>query len=151
MGRESRAYKMIFGEKMPKHLKIQLANEKSKIPISSPRKKSSEEITVSERLKRSFSMLHSLYGPAKLRKRAFICHYTWCVTSLCYYVTALNANIGSNRYIYVAATGSVDILGYMSLIVILQYVGRRYACSSLFFLAGSALLAVLLIPEGTHQ
>lgn len=73
------------------------------------------------------------------------------MTSLCYYVTALNANIGSDRYTYVAATGTVDILGYLSLILILRYVGRRYSCSALFFLAGSALLSVLLVPTGEYN
>lgn len=132
---------------MPKTLKAQLLAEKSKEPKIT-RKKSAEELTLGDKFKRTFGILHALYGPPKLRKRVIICHYTWCMTSLCYYVTAWNANIGSDRYTYVAATGTVDILGYISLIFIMKYVGRRYACSALFFLAGSALLSVLLVPAG---
>lgn len=146
MGRESRAYKMVFGKKMPKTLKAQLLVEKTKEPAI-VRKKSAEELTLGDKFRRSFSILHALYGPAKLRKRVIICHYTWCMTSLCYYVTALNANIGNDRYQYVAATSLVDILGYLSLIFIMKYVGRRKACSALFFLAGSALLSVLFVPS----
>lgn len=34
-----------------------------------------------------FKELTALYGPSKLRRMALICHYTWCVTALSYYVT----------------------------------------------------------------
>lgn len=70
-GRESRAYKMVFGSKMPKTLKAQLTEEKAKEPQIS-RKKSAEELTLGDKFKRTFSILHALYGPPKLRKR-FVC------------------------------------------------------------------------------
>lgn len=35
----------------------------------------------------TFKELHALYGPTRLRRMALICHYTWCVTALSYYVT----------------------------------------------------------------
>lgn len=34
-----------------------------------------------------FKELSALYGPPKLRRMALICHFTWCVTALSYYVT----------------------------------------------------------------
>lgn len=41
------------------------------------------------RMQRIFKELHALYGPPKLRRMALICHYTWCVTALSYYVTGI--------------------------------------------------------------
>lgn len=38
-------------------------------------------------MQRIFKELHALYGPPRLRRMALICHYTWCVTALSYYVT----------------------------------------------------------------
>lgn len=138
---------MLFGTKMPAQLKQKLKEQKAKEPIVE--KKLVEDETLGAKFQRTFSILHSIYGPPKLRKRALICHFTWCITSLCYYVTALNAdNISSNRFIYVAATGSVDILGYLSLIFLLRYVGRTRSCSGLFFISASALLIILVIPRG---
>lgn len=77
MGRESRAYKMVFGNKMPKTLKAQLLVEKNKDP-KIVRNKSAEELTLGEKFKRSFSILHALYGPPKLRKRFvnFLTHFS---------------------------------------------------------------------------
>lgn len=68
MGRESRAYKMVFGKPMPKTLKAQLLEEKSKEP-QIVRKKNAEELTLGDKFRRSFGILHALYGPPKLRKR----------------------------------------------------------------------------------
>lgn len=34
-----------------------------------------------------FRELNALYGDSRLRRMALICHYTWCVTALSYYVT----------------------------------------------------------------
>lgn len=102
---------------------------------------------------------------------AVICHYTWCVTSLSYYVTgnriiiailhrnilifqfvhiALNAdNLAANRVVYVAATGGVDILGISLSIFLLRIMGRKPSICALFALAGSCLLALLGIENST--
>lgn len=34
-----------------------------------------------------FKEVNALYGPPRLRRMALICHFTWCVTALSYYVT----------------------------------------------------------------
>lgn len=153
-GRENRAYKMVFGKKMPAEMKSQYASLKKKREAEQVTNKQSEEATLSlgDKFKQTFGLLHSIYGVSALRKRALICHFTWFVTSLCYYVTALNAdNITSNRFIYVAATGSVDILGYASLIFLLRYVGRTRSCCGLFFLSAASLLILLIIPKGWYE
>lgn len=93
--------------------------------------------------------LIKLYGNSKIRKMALICHFTWCVTSMSYYVTALNAdNFAANRYWYVAITGMVDAPGYLASIVLLKYLGRKTTSCSLFMLAGCSLLICLAIPKG---
>lgn len=38
-----------------------------------------------------FKELSALYGPPTLRRMALICHFTWCVTALSYYVTGMLA------------------------------------------------------------
>lgn len=39
------------------------------------------------KVQKMFKELSALYGPPELRRMAFICYYTWCVTALSYYVT----------------------------------------------------------------
>jgi hypothetical protein len=36
--------------------------------------------------------LLAIFGNTELRKRLFICHFTWCVTAMTYYALALNAD-----------------------------------------------------------
>jgi hypothetical protein len=78
-GFNNRAYKMVFGNKVPSHQK--------EVTIKEEKVKCAEKLPFSVRMKQSFSILTALYGQRELRKRALICHYTWMVTSLCYYVT----------------------------------------------------------------
>lgn len=148
-GRESKAYRMLTGSKMPPEMKQRLLEEKAASEPVVPEKKAiTQDDSMAAKFRRTFSILHSIYAPASLRRRALICHFTWCITSLCYYVTALNAdNISSNRFIYVGATGSVDILGYCFLIFLMNVAGRRKSCSGLFFLSAVALLVILVIPR----
>lgn len=91
----------------------------------------------------------TLYGSSHIRRLAFTCYFMFCVTSLSYYVTALNAhNLAVNRYLYVGITGLVDIPCFAIPMILLKITGRRNTTMLLYFCAGSALLAVLAVPEG---
>lgn len=150
-GQEDRAYRMLFKTKMPAEMKLQYATIKKKREAEViTNKANKDEPNLSDKFKQTFTLVHSIYGVSVLRKRALICHFTWFCTSLCYYITALNAdNITSNRFIYVLLVGQVDILGYASLIFLLQYVGRTKSCCGLFFLSATSLLLLLIIPKGS--
>lgn len=81
-GREDKAYKILFNKKYDK-------------PITKPKeqtkKEEAEKSTPAEpnqsKWGSMFKELNALYGPPKLRRMALICHFTWCVTALSYYVT----------------------------------------------------------------
>lgn len=82
---------MVFGKKPSTDLLIDLQKEKEikkamKEKEKEEKKKSEETVSLGDRLKGFFQELVHLYGPATLRKRALIAHFTWCVTSLSYYV-----------------------------------------------------------------
>uniref|UniRef100_A0A182PIY4 Major facilitator superfamily (MFS) profile domain-containing protein n=1 Tax=Anopheles epiroticus TaxID=199890 RepID=A0A182PIY4_9DIPT len=144
-GRERKAYRMVFGHSAPQEL-IDSATVAEKNQGADA---DSDLATVpfGERLKRSFSEFTKLYGTPVLCRRALICHFTWCITSLCYYVTALNAdNFAANRNVYVATTGSVDIVAYILSMIVLAYFGRRSSSFCFFLYAGVCLLVVLAIP-----
>uniref|UniRef100_A0A182QZY2 Major facilitator superfamily (MFS) profile domain-containing protein n=1 Tax=Anopheles farauti TaxID=69004 RepID=A0A182QZY2_9DIPT len=144
-GRERKAYRMVFGRRAPQELvdsatvaeKNQGADEEANpAPVS-----------FGTKVKQSFSEFTKLYGTPVLCRRALICHFTWCITSLCYYVTALNAdNLAANRNVYVATTGSVDIVAYILSMIVLAYFGRRSSSFCLFMYAGICLLVVLAVP-----
>lgn len=105
--------------------------------------------TLASKLKNSFKEFAGLFSTWTLRKRILICYFVWCVTSMSYYITAINAdNLSANRYIYVACTGLVDIPAYIIPIFILKYTGRRLSSFGLYLAAGLSLLAVLAIPRG---
>lgn len=62
--------------------------------------------------------------------------------------TALNAdNLTSNRVMYVAATGLVDIVAYIFTVVILKFVGRKVSSFVLFAFAGLCLMGLLAIDQ----
>lgn len=89
----------------------------------------------------------ALYGTSNIRRLAFTCYFMFCVTSLSYYVTALNAhNLSVNRFLYVGITGMVDLPSFAMPMILLKLTGRRNTTISLYFLAGSALMAVLAVP-----
>lgn len=47
-----------------------------------------------------FKEVNALYGPPRLRRMALICHFTWCVTALSYYVTGKYDAINWLFYFY---------------------------------------------------
>jgi MFS family permease len=101
-----------------------------------------------EKLQGMFQEVIKIYGPSSLRNKALICHFTWCVTSLTYYMLALNAeNFKANIYKWTGITGSVDILGYIVSIFILKWSTRRLSQFTLFVLAGAFLLFVLGVSK----
>ncbi|KFB42101.1 AGAP003303-PA-like protein [Anopheles sinensis] len=144
-GRERKAYRMVFGRSAPKELLDSAAVAEKNHDVDAG---SQPSVPFSTKLKQSVSEFTKLYGTPVLCRRALICHFTWCITSLCYYVTALNAdNFAANRNVYVATTGSVDIVAYILSIIVLAYFGRRSSSFCFFLYAGICLLVVLAIPE----
>ncbi|KAL1390317.1 hypothetical protein pipiens_012432 [Culex pipiens pipiens] len=147
-GRERRAYRMVFGRKPPAELCDSSDKELSPEELAAAKDVPEPKVPFSVRVKRSCSEFTKLYGTPALCRRALICHFTWCVTSLCYYVTALNAdNFAANRNVYVATTGTVDIISYILSMVVLAYFGRKSTSFCLFLYAGICLLVVLAIPK----
>lgn len=150
-GHERRAYRMVFGRRAPDELcdsaeKDQLSPEE--VAAALAKDVQPPKVPLGIRIRQSFSEFTKLYGTPTLCRRALICHFTWCVTSLCYYVTALNAdNFAANRNVYVATTGSVDILAYIISMIVLAYYGRKSASFCFFMYAGICLLVVLAIPK----
>jgi predicted MFS family arabinose efflux permease len=144
---------MVFGGKPSVQLMLEVQKAKEeKLALETKQKEEEpeESKTIGEKFKGFFQELVHLYGPLTLRKRALIAHFTWCVTSLSYYVLALNGeNLKANIYLYVAMTGSVDILGYIISMIILRYMGRRLSSAMLFTLAGVSMLVVLGIPKSS--
>lgn len=91
---------------------------------------------------------HELFGTWKVRRLIFTSYFMFCVTSLSYYVTALNAaNMSVSRFIYVAVTGMVDLPSYLVPVILLRFTGRRTTTMSLFMLTGVALIMVLAVPS----
>lgn len=145
-GRERKAYRMVFGHSAPQEL-IDSATVAEKNQ-GADAEADLAPLPFSTKLKQSFSEFTKLYGTPVLCRRALICHFTWCITSLCYYVTALNAdNFAANRNVYVATTGSVDIVAYILSMIVLAYFGRRSSSFCFFLYAGICLLVVLAIPQ----
>ncbi|XP_053689888.1 organic cation transporter protein [Sabethes cyaneus] len=148
-GRERRAYRMVFGRKAPQEL-CDSDRELSPEEVSAAAAKNVDapKVPLGVRIRQTFSEFTKLYGTPKLCRRALICHFTWCVTSLCYYVTALNAdNFAANRNVYVATTGSVDIVAYIISMIVLAYFGRKSTSFCFFLYAGICLLVVLAVPR----
>lgn len=55
-------------------------------------------------------------------------------------------NFSTNRYIYVAITGLVEIPSYVIPILFLKYIGRKLTSQLLFGIGGLSLLALMLVP-----
>lgn len=99
------------------------------------------------RFKSIFHELATLYGPARQRRMALTCHYLFCITSMSYYITVLNAdNLAADKTVYVAAMGGVDLLGYVASIVALRYMGRKVSACLLFSVSAFGLLLMLAVP-----
>ena len=59
------------------------------------------KVAFNDKVKVWFNEVIKIYGPSSLRRKALICHFTWCVTSLTYYMLALNAaNFKANIYVW---------------------------------------------------
>lgn len=126
---------------------MELVNKKQK-PAIEEKSKGKVPFSMVDKLRRTLSEFFALFATGKLRKQILICYFTWCVTSLSYYVTALNAsNLSTNKYLYVTFIGLVDIPSYFLPIVMLRYLGRRISGTSLFAFAGTFLLLLLATDD----
>ncbi|XP_018785564.1 PREDICTED: organic cation transporter protein [Bactrocera latifrons] len=144
--RYAQVYRILFKEEC--HYEIQ------KAPIEANTDKKAEAqpeaaTTLWVKLREGpFKQFHELFGTWKVRRLIFTAYFMFCVTSLSYYVTALNAaNMSVSRFIYVGITGIVDLPSYLLPVIMLRFTGRRTTTMSLFMLTGVALLMVLAVPS----
>ncbi|XP_068157504.1 organic cation transporter protein [Drosophila tropicalis] len=148
--RYDRCYRILF--KQQSHYEIQppiaAATE-----IISDKKALDTEVNVSlmQKLKDGpMKSIIELFSNPNVRKLIFTSYFMFCVTSLSYYVTALNAsNLSVSRYLYIVATGVVDIPSYLVPVIMLRFTGRRITTSFLFLWTGISLLLVLSVPAGS--
>lgn len=139
---------MLYGKKPSVECLLELQSEKAATITAAEETEEKVAASFKDKVKGSFNEIIKIYGPSNLRQKALICHFTWCVTSLTYYMLALNAeNFKANIYIWTGLTGTVDILGYIVSIFILKWSTRRLAQFTLFALAGAFLLMVLGISK----
>ncbi|KAI8123043.1 hypothetical protein FF38_11699, partial [Lucilia cuprina] len=145
--RYDRAYRILFKQKSHYEI-VKPAIESS---ITSDKKIEEPVISISlwQKIKDGpLKQIIALFATSKVRKLILTSYFMFCVTSLCYYVTALNAsNLAVSRFLYVGITGLVDLPSYLVPVVMLRLTGRRITTMSLFFLTGIALLLVLVVPE----
>lgn len=59
------------------------------------------------------------------------------------------ANLSVSRYLYIIATGVVDIPSYLVPVIMLRFTGRRITTMFLFMWTGISLLLVLSVPAGS--
>lgn len=142
---------MLYSKKPAPDFLLELQCEKEGVELVDPgqEKKEPEENTeCSKKFRGWFQEIIKIYGPSHLRNKALICHFTWCVTSLTYYMLALNAeNFKANIYVWTGLTGTVDIVGYIVSIFILKLFTRRVSQFTLFVFAGLFLLGVLGVSK----
>ncbi|XP_017047168.1 organic cation transporter protein [Drosophila ficusphila] len=145
-----RVYKILF--RQPSHYQIQPAVAASS-QIVTDKKSLEPEVgsSLGEKLRNGpLKSIIELYGNSSVRKMIFASYFMFCVTSLSYYVTALNAaNLSVSRYLYIIATGLVDIPSYLVPVVMLRFTGRRLTTMFLFLWTGVSLLLVLSVPAGS--
>lgn len=147
-GKYKKAFRMLYNKKPSADYLLELKNEKEAEAMLQKNQVEEKKTSFNDKLKGFFRELIGIYGPPTLRTKALICHFTWCVTSLTYYMLALNAaNLKANIYMYIGLTGTVDILGYIVSIGILKLSGRVRSQFVLFSLAGGFLLMVLAFPK----
>lgn len=82
-GRIEDAYKIVFKKKKDIEFPVKPFYEKNPIVEEEPK----ETVSCCQKFKNIFKEMRSLYGPPKQRRMACICHYTFCITSLSYYIT----------------------------------------------------------------
>lgn len=139
---------MLYGKKPSAEYLINLEPDKEATIAVTDNNDEKKKVAFGDKVKQTFNEVIKIYGPASLRKKALICHFTWCVTSLTYYMLALNAaNFKANIYMWTGLTGTVDIFGYIVSIFILKFSTRRLSQFTLFVLAGAFLLLVLGISK----
>ncbi|XP_036673347.3 organic cation transporter protein [Drosophila suzukii] len=148
--RYDRVYKILF--RQPSHYQIQPAVAASS-PIGTDKKSLEPKVGFSwgDKLKNGpLKSIIELYGNPSVRKMIFASYFMFCVCSLSYYVTALNAaNMSVSRYLYIIGTGLVDIPSYLVPVVMLRFAGRRLTTMLLFIWTGVSLLLVLSVPAGS--
>ncbi|XP_034487324.1 organic cation transporter protein [Drosophila innubila] len=148
--RYDRVYQILF--KQPSHYEVQSAIAPATEIVSD---KKTLEPTVNDSLCQKLKngplkSIIELYSNPKVRKLIFTSYFMFCVTSLSYYVTALNAsNLSVSRYLYIIATGVVDIPSYLVPVIMLRFTGRRITTMFLFMWTGISLLLVLAVPTGS--
>lgn len=142
---------MLYKKKPSADYLLELQSEKEAIlepPADDEETEEKPKPSCNDKLKIWFQEIIKIYGPSSLRNKALICHFTWCVTSLTYYMLALNAeNFKADIYLWTTLTGSVDIFGYIVSIFILKWSTRRLSQFTLFVLAGAFLLVVLGVSK----
>ncbi|EDW67546.1 organic cation transporter protein [Drosophila virilis] len=148
--RYDRVYQILF--KQPSHYEVQPTIAPATEIVSD--KKTLEPIpndSLAKKLKNGpLKSIIELFANPKVRKLIFTSYFMFCVTSLSYYVTALNAaNLSVSRYLYIIATGVVDIPSYLVPVIMLRYTGRRITTMFLFMWTGVSLLLVLAVPAGS--
>ncbi|EDV90529.1 organic cation transporter protein [Drosophila grimshawi] len=148
--RYDRVYRILF--KQPSHYDVQTIAAPSTEIVSD--KKTLEPIanvSLSQKLKNGpLKSIIELFANRNVRKLIFTSYFMFCVTSLSYYVTALNAaNLSVSRYLYIIATGVVDIPSYVVPVIMLRFTGRRITTMFLFIWTGVSLLLVLCVPAGS--
>ncbi|XP_015037369.2 organic cation transporter protein isoform X2 [Drosophila pseudoobscura] len=149
--RYDRVYKILF--KQPSHYDIQpaLAAPSDLVTDKKSLEPESGSSSLLEKLKNGpLKSIIELYANPNVRKLIFTSYFMFCVTSLSYYVTALNAaNLSVSRYLYIVATGLVDIPSYLVPVIMLRFTGRRITTMFLFMWTGVSLLLVLSVPAGS--
>lgn len=147
-GQYKKAYRMLYRKRPSAEQLLEFENEKEAMLEPADNSEEKNQASCNDKVKHFFREIIKIYGPSTLRRKALICHFTWCVTSLTYYMLALNAkNFKSNIYLYTGLTGGVDILGYITSIFILKWSTRRLSQFTLFIMAGAFLLMVLGISK----
>lgn len=91
---------MLYRKKPSTEYLLDLQSEKEAI-IAPAEAEDKPKVAFKDKVKRWFNEVIKIYGPPSLRRKALICHFTWCVTSLTYYMLALNAaNFKANIYVW---------------------------------------------------
>lgn len=144
------AYRVVFGHSSDEGFTQKSVTEKQ-LPATTITPSTPSGSTKAGRFKSIFRELAVLYGPPRQRRIAFTCHYMFCITSMSYYITVLNAdNLAADKTVYVAAMGGVDLLGYVASIVALRYMGRKVSACLLFSVSACGLLLMLAVPLGEY-
>lgn len=98
---------MLYGKKPSAEYLIDHQLDKEVTLAKSDDNEEKPKVSCNDKLRQVFNEVIKIYGPASLRKKALICHFTWCVTSLTYYMLALNAaNFKANIYVWTGLTGT---------------------------------------------